>query len=308
MSAGKPNWNKAKEKIVEAIAAGDPALESYAEANAASTVSAVSGEDFYSRNVDPETGARVVVSLSSAHLPGFCACSRSGDPRPYKNGYDLGRYRIGDPEPGKRRKKREIVDAALPVASDTSPADIYFGSVELNGTGIRYYGDVCLVLSLDAIARDTVVLDRNSFDLVTPPLSEQIDSRSSPNALRDEAARRAGKWDSDLGNMAAVKVLGAIGARSRRYTNGQISAAICDDEDYMEVLMTSSFSTRELEEARVSANDAAHDAATDSRLRTGPSPRMESIIWRSRRRRAERRLNENHVPTRIVTTGGRTRD
>ena len=63
---------------------------------------------------------------------------------PYKNGYDLGQYRIGEPPPGKSLKSREIVDRALPLQNGQKPNDVYFGAIELNGAGIRFYGDVCL--------------------------------------------------------------------------------------------------------------------------------------------------------------------
>src|SRR5205807_859571 len=100
----------------------------------------------------------------SAHVPAFCEASRKGEKKPYKNGYDLGKFRLGSPPPSSEPKLRETVDAALPL-NGVHPEDVYFGAVELFGSGIRFYGDVCLVIARDAIAAGTLVLDRNSFDL-----------------------------------------------------------------------------------------------------------------------------------------------
>lgn len=109
------------------------------------------------------------------------------------------------------------------------------------------------------------------------------------------------------GAMAALRVFLTIGTRARRWTIGQMSAAIRDDEDYMEVLRMGSFGTAQLQEARVSSSDAAQDALVGSRLRLQPPPRLEALIWRNRRSRAEAALRAAGVPVRIVTTSGRTR-
>jgi hypothetical protein len=111
-----------------------------------------------------------------------------------------------------------------------------------------------------------------------------------------------------LPTIAAIKVLRSVVSRDRRWTLGQISRAVRDDEDYIEVLKAGSFSASSLQEARIAAADAAHDALVGSRLARGPMPRIESLIWRNRRSRAERALREAGVPVRVVTTSGRTRD
>jgi hypothetical protein len=109
--------------------------------------------------------------------------------------------------------------------------------------------------------------------------------------------------------MAAITVLQKLSMRDRRYTTGQIAEAVRDDEDYLEVLRIGSFGPDDLQEARVSAADAGHDALTGDRLLSaGPPPRMESIIWRERRAKAERELRRVGVELRVVTTPGRTRD
>jgi hypothetical protein len=127
-------------------------------------------------------------------------------------------------------------------------------------------------------------------------------------ARKDEALKLRGIWDRDLGTMTGLKTLQALGLRARRYTTGQISEAVRDDEDYMEVLKIDSFGTDRLQEARISAAEAAHDALTGDRLRSRCAPRMEALIWRERRRRAEEELRRNRVRVRVVTTSGRTKD
>lgn len=108
--------------------------------------------------------------------------------------------------------------------------------------------------------------------------------------------------------MVALKALQVLGLRTRRYTTGQISEIVRDDEDYMEVLKIGSFGADKLQEARFSAGEAAHDALTGDRLRARPAPRLESLMWRNRRRRAEEALRRRGIRVRVVTTSGRTRD
>ena len=103
-------------------------------------------------------------------------------------------------------------------------------------------------------------------------------------ARASEAVKLAGRWDKDKGPMAALRALQTIGLRLRRYTSGQISEAIRHDEDYIEIIKEGSFGTAELQEARYSAADAAHDALAADRDTNGPPPRLEALQWRERRR------------------------
>lgn len=303
------DWKSKLNQCIDGAAAGNIGVRQFAQANADAISSAVAGRGPDDTDTDPDAGARMVVNISSAHIPAFCNLSRANDPKPYKNGYDLKRYRIGDSAPGLALKTRELVDRALPLGRG-KPENVYFGAVELNGSGIRFYGDVCLVLKRDALRDDTAVLDRNSYDLVRPPIS-QIIEQAAPNqdrARKDQALQLKGSWKADLGAMAAVKAFQVLVLRLRRSTTGQISEAVRDDEDYMEVLRIGSFRAADLQEARLSAAEAAHDALTGQRLLSRPAPRLEALIWRHRRRIAEQDLRRSGVPVRIVTTSGRTKD
>jgi hypothetical protein len=302
----------------------------------------------------------MVVNISSVHIPAFCEASRRRDNRPYKNGYDLGKFRLGSPPPSSEPNLRETVDAALPL-NGARPEDVYFGAVELFGSGIRFYGDVCLVIRKDVVAHDTLVLDRNSFDLISAPLRDRINKSPSSDKARAEEARKlaqalglkrqrytsgqiaeiigrsfdrisvlfrdrvnkspsadkaraeearklAGRWDEDTGAMAALRVMQTLGLRRRRYTSGQIAETIRQDEDYIEVIKQNSFGADALQEARLSANDAAYDSFTAERTAHGPPPRLESLMWRDRRRVAEHELRREGVTVRVVTSSGRSRD
>jgi hypothetical protein len=283
----------------------------FAKANVDAVNDAVAGRGPDNGNPDATMRARMVVNIASTHVPAFCEASRRNQQTPYKNGYDLKKYRVGDGPPTDALKTRELVDRALPIDGQ-SPANVYFGAVELNGTGVRFYGDVCFVLAPATLPADTVLLDRNSYDLMRSPIREIVDKHRGADqrekARKDEAQKLSGRWGADLGTMAAVKALGILGMRRRRYTTGQISQAIREDEDFMEVLKIGSFGVAQLQEARLSGSDAAHDALVGDRLQSRPAPRLESLLWRERRRRAEQELRSLGVRVRVITNSGRTKD
>lgn len=262
------------------------------------------GPDSPDRDPDLAAGARVVVNIPAAHVPDFCAASLRKDPKPYLNTYDL-----APPDPP-MSGKRQQVDAALPLPAGQTPKDTYFGAVELNGCGVRFYGDITLVLRPAVIEATTVILDRNSYDVIRAPASQRIGARpdhEQAQARQEVLASWSGEWRRDLATMATVMLMRALGSTQRRWTTGQISQSLCKDEDYIEVLKKGSFGAGDLQEARVSAADAAHDALVASRMARLPLPRLESMIWRHRRRRAEAALRAAGVPVRIVTTEGRVR-
>jgi hypothetical protein len=79
------------------------------------------------------------------------------------------------------------------------------------------------------------------------------------------------------------------------------------DEDYVEVLKIGSFSAEDVQEARVSAADAAVETRIGVELREGRTPRAEEIEWRQQRRAAFAALRAAGVPIRVVATTGRVR-
>lgn len=291
------DWSIALQNLKERHTSSDPVAAQYAEANIAAGIATLSAS---------HVGLHMVVNISAAHVAAVCSATRDGDPKPYKNAYDLASYRVGGMPSSGASESRKTVDAALPLPAGKTPIDIYFGAMELNGTGVRFYGDFCLVLrDVDA---QTVVLDRNSYDLIRTPLREEVEvgpSKDWPQKRVAKALSMSGKWGTSRHAIAAIKVFGAVGFRARLLTTGQISDAVRDDEDYIETLRVGSFGTKDLSEARVTASDSALEAAIDSRRRTTPTPTLESLLWRHRRRTAEQELRKSGVPVRIVTATGR---
>jgi hypothetical protein len=290
----------------------DATATGYFKANIGAIRAALSGlgpDDTPGSGTPAGIGACMVANISSAHIPAVCSASSRGDPKPYKNGYDLGKYHVGSGTPSGAWKLRELVDEALPRPSGATPADLYFGAMELNGTGVYFYGDVCLAIK--TLPDDTILLASNSYDLVRAPLKGRIedgyDPLDWPQRRTDEAQRMSGVWRDDRDLIAVDKVFGTVGVHSRRLTTGQISDALRVDEDYVEILKIGSFGTGNLSEARFSAADAACEAFIADRMRAGPVPPLTSEIWRDKRRVAERELRARGVFARVITTSGRVK-
>lgn len=283
---------------------GAPPLHAsaYRSANAQGVVRAVLGIGPYGKTPDPRAGVRAVINIASAHISAFC---NSG----YKNGYELGSIRIGS---AGGLSRREMVDRALPLPAASGPApsykSVYFAAAELNGAGIRYYGDICLVLDKNEVAADTRLLERNSYDLLLPPISDRIDASPKPSedARKDEALDMAGLWGTDLGEMAAIKVLGD-GADERLLTVGRISNGILSDEDYLEVLHVKKVMTGSLTEARTGLSDAMLETRLEDELRRGRPLRPEELIWVQQRRAAASALRGHGISIRVISTSGRQR-
>jgi hypothetical protein len=255
-------------------------------------------------------GARMVVNLSAANVPKFCEAALKKDPKPYKNCYDLEQHRVGE------QHRRVLVDESLPV--NASYEHVYFGAADLNGIGVRFYGDFCFVLNESEVRSNTVILDRNSYDLDREPLRSKIEAAGRRDEQDNERRRVAkdelsGTWAADLKFIVGLKMLDRFARRLRRLTTGEISDGVLDDEDYVEVLWTNritpqrSFGPRQLAEARISPADVALEGRIDARARAGPVCDIAELVWRDGRRDAEAALREVGVPIRVVTTAGRVK-
>ena len=251
--------------------------------------------------VAAESGYRIVVNISSAHIPKLC------QERHYKNIYDLGTSRrTGNPP--KPSQKRLVVDAALQAATGLDLQKVYFAAVELNGAGMGFYGDCCLVLQREASDDSLVILDRNSYDLIREPLRSDIDRSRAPEKARAEIAKAlSGRLKDDLPAMAAIKVFQGRPYEGRLLTTGMISNGVLEDEDYIEVLRPASFGPDNLVEVRISASDVAVDERIRNRTLRGPVPSHAELLWSRRRRVAEGRLSNEGISIRVVTTAGRSR-
>jgi hypothetical protein len=185
----KPDWIAKLQDAVLKESRNGTEEGQFAQANADSVVDTIKGCGPDSSTIDPDFGARMVCNISSVHIPAFVTASLAGE-KAYKNGYDLAKYRIGGSASDGSLKTRDIVDQALTHLVGVSGDKIYFGAVELNGAGVRFYGDICLVLKRDAVLSTTTILDRNSYDLVRSPLRQRIESGNP--AMWDKKSRGGG--------------------------------------------------------------------------------------------------------------------
>jgi hypothetical protein len=309
------NWQKLASDLAKQLGASNKELEGYRRADADMIRSTLRGYGPHSSKQKSEAGARAVYNLSAAHVPAIVAAgATTASNRPFKNRYDL-RAMLGQATPSPRPLRERVDDAIGQLIKQTDGRDLYYGAAEVNGAGIRYYGDICLVLKPSTVAADTLVLDRNSFDLGCEPIRSRITmAGTAPRPQADwpaETAKQAreleGRWDKDLADMAIYKILDGSKNVQRRLTTAPISDGVLSDEDYLEVVRLGSFGADELEEARISAADAGADGRIADRLMRGPSPSLAELQWRHRRRLADQALATKRVRTRIVATNGRAR-
>ena len=309
-------WQELCDELIDRLASGGDRQKAYRNADAEMIRRTTRGQGPDSDSAKPEAGVRVVYNIPAVHVPALVAAGAlSKKNRPFKNRYDLGKgggqiVRLGEAPP-KDIDVRGWVDAAVgALAGKRDGSNLYYGAAELNGAGMRYYGDICLVLKPAVIDSDTLVLYRNSFDLARAPIADRIKSKPETSWAKctiNEAREFEDRWEADLASMVACKALDGGRWGERRITTGAISDGLLNDEDYLEVVRTCSFGWQELEEARVAAADAGAEGRIADRLKQGPSPTQTELLWRHRRRYADQALKEKGVRTRIVVTAGRAR-
>jgi hypothetical protein len=295
----RPTWQKRLESVLQnlrsaGIGADYPSTNADLINRSLGGIGAVGGKT-------EGIGCRVVVNISSAHIASFCREQR------YKNAYEIEKApRIG--KTPKVSEKRKIVDTALKAATGHDPQTLYFAAIELNGAGVGFYGDCCLVLREQPADEKLTVLDRNSYDLIRDPLRTKIDRSRTPAKIRaDTAKSMSGQFKKDLPAIAAIKILSGRPRADRLLTTGMISAGVLEDEDYIEVLRPESFGPTDIAEVRLSAADVSVDERIRSRGLGGLPPSHAELLWRRRRRIAEGRLAEHAIPVRVVTALGRSR-
>lgn len=306
-------WQDRTEELLSEI--HDKDVKSYRAADAELVTRAMAGfgPDANTSRA-PQSGMRVVCNISSAHVSAVLTGESRGDPKPYKNRYDLASsgkdpQTLGAVVPTPKSLREQIDSVIAKLASTTDGKDFYYAAIELNGTGIRYFGDLCMVLKPEETDANTLVLFKNSYDLSRSPLREEVFENGSLNITKAiaKAKELQGVWPDDVIYMAACKILDGANPTERRITTGTVSAGVLFDEDYLEVIRLRSFGASSLEEIRLSAQDVAVEGRVADRLRSGPTPSYAELQWRHRRRGAERISVQVGVPTRVVTTTGRTR-
>jgi hypothetical protein len=292
-------------------------IQQYLRANCESVEQVIRGLGPDDSDPKAGAGARIVFNISCTHIPAFCDASEAGDPKPYKNAYDL----------KKQSASRLTVDRAIERATQFRlPAkDTYFAAVETSGAGIRFYGDLCLVLEhqppvvsrsgakmsrVKVSVPDVLILNRNSYDLIREPITARIARRKTSSfeaGAAIELQSWLGSWSRDLREMATLKVLDYLPATARRWTTGQVAESLLDDEDYIEVLYPTSFASTDILEVRGTAADAAAEAEIASREWTGEAPSLHELEWRQQRREARKALDRHGVRYRVVSSSGRIR-
>lgn len=250
----------------------------------------------------PGCGVRVVVNMASIHIPAFV----KGRGAAYQNSYDRGKdVRLEQVPAGSEIPVRISIDHALEVATGIPQQRIYFAAAELNGPGIRFYGDICLVLG--GLTDDaTPVVETNSYDALRPPRTAR-GTAADQGTVDAEVGAMTGRWGDDFINIATIKVLAHSGDTDRLLTTGQISDALLHDEVYVEILLMQSFDVSAVEEARSSVGDTTLENQIAELGRVGPTPMAAEHEWRNQRRAARRALAAQRKSLRTVAISGRVK-
>ena len=136
----------------------------------------------------------------------------------------------------------------------------------LGGTGVRYYGEYCVVLKEDphVVPDDTLVLDRNSYDVMFEPLK-------GCGPVDGIVKRLRGQWDDGLVAMVKMRILPALGAAPRLATSGTASDVLLHDENFVEVHKQGTFGpgavTRSANRPRTLPSTPTSRAATSAATR-----------------------------------------
>ena len=224
------------------------------------------GRDFAAANssrikehLSLDKSLRVVFNLGGYALLNYL---RSGD---YQNIYEQPRIA------GERRAPSQTRLAADELVNLRPARDFYFCALASGGTGIRYYGEYCAVLKpAVTLRRVDKILDRNSYDLLTPPLSaylSEMRGRGKPSQLIDGLMSHLG--DGTTQQMLAAKVLQRTPDSPRLLTAGAVANAILSDEDYCEAYHHGKIAIDTLEEIREHPADVSREGEILQRLEGG---------------------------------------
>lgn len=291
------DWAALTDSIAVSNATSDP---DYGAANVAIVRKVVEGLSIDSGRRSPEAGVRVVYNVSSVHVRAVLVHG-------FRNCYDLATaVRVGEPAPAAVSVRRCTIDDAIGNLADPPihREDLYYGAVELNGSGMRYYGDACLVLQSGSMNTADLALYRNSYDLDRNPIRARVAGNQAQ--LEIEAGKLAGSW-RDVGNMVVCKTFDGALPKQRLMTTGSVSEQILHDEDYLEIPRRGGFGMSDIAEVRLSAADVAAEGRIADQAERGPTPTLAEHLWRHRRRDAERALADSGVPVRVVVSSGRVR-
>ncbi|HYC58989.1 MAG TPA: hypothetical protein VEK79_05420 [Thermoanaerobaculia bacterium] len=245
---------------------------------------------------DEITGVRMVVNIPADALLNFLRSKR------YLNAYS--RPVVGG-KPRQPSPMRMQIDEWLGF---DAPEAHYFGAVAMGGTGVRFYGEYCMVLRAEAVSPETRVFDRNSYDLARPPFAEIEDKQRIVRTL-------GGSWGEDLVSLVMMKLLASMRDVPWLITLGTISDEILHDEEFIEVHLRGEFSPDDIEEIRQAPEDESVALDIEHRYRAGAMPTTEEMLWRGRKMLVASAIAEpvegedgtpkRRVRSRVVVTAGR---
>lgn len=185
------------------------------------------------------------------------------------------------------------------------PANHYFCALAIGGTGMRFYGEYCVVLGSPLDKAVELVLDRNSFDFEKEPLGTLL--RSLPLAEQQRLARNLMcKFRSkEMGCMLSIKVLQHHSVRPRLFTMGSVGDALLADEDYLEAFHCGKIRLRAVLEVRSHPDDEVTESSIEKRHSQGELLPPEETQWVGRRQQARRVMTGAGLRHRVVTGNGR---
>ena len=152
----RPNWNTDASSTIDRSVDHADAWADYRTANAEMIERTLRGTGPHATSVS-KGGMRVVYNISTAYIPNFMRASAAG-PAADPNRYDIKKAnrQLGAGTSGADLRERidDVVAAVGWPGGTNVREDLYYGAVELNGAGIRYFGDACLVLKPEAMPKD----------------------------------------------------------------------------------------------------------------------------------------------------------
>jgi hypothetical protein len=248
---------------------------------------------------NPDSGLAVVVNIGTTALLKLLPDGR------YLNLYERPVVGGARQEPS---KERIDVDSAMGI----NGPDVYFAALALGGCGVRFYGEYCLVLILDRIDSDPQMFDRDSYDILLPPFTEQPD----PQLL---IQRLIGHWSTDRYAMTLMKVLPELDHQRNVVTTGTVSELVLKDQEYIEIHLhparasndrnpqgvKGGFGRDDIAELRESPDEVA--IATRLRERSDDGLLLTDVEyeWLLRRECVTRTVAAAKLPARVVTQHGR---
>lgn len=282
-------WSWAQRKEYALDQASDWLSGDFAEANAAYVHEIVLATANNAR-------LHVVFNIGADALRGFVLTDD------YKNVYEHPVIEGKELQPSERRKRVDNI-----IGLD-DPKKYYFCALSVGGTGMRFYGEYCVVLkSPDDAASVKRVLDRNSYDFTSPPLARVLDGRPLSEQQQLASKLMCSFRTAELGDLLSIKVLQHHGARPRLFTIGTVGEAILSDEDYVEAYHEGKIRLATVLEIRSHPEDEMTESSIEDRFLRDEAVTSEELQWAARRQQVREAMDVKGIRHRVVTGNGRGR-